>query len=129
MSKLSFFSTVCLVALFGLASVAQAQRYECVVRSSSSIVPPSFLIEYSGGTATVVHGWIGGPHTDQVTVRGSDNRSRLNYSIRNVSGFGAVRANLAFRLMHNRTNDTLAVRIQPIGFGNSFSGSGSCQQQ
>ncbi len=115
------------IAVLCTGAAANAQQYQCAVQSEDNIVPPAFLIQYSGSTATISHNWIGGPYVTQVTVRGSGNRARLNYTITGVEGFGAARADLAFRLSHNRANNSLSVRIEPVGYSNRFSGSGACQ--
>lgn len=108
-----------------------AQAYQCVMQSagpSEGIVPPVIRITYLGnGTVTVEHGWFDGPIARTVSLRGASERRRFSYPIRNVVGFGNAQATLLFSYTHRVSQNRLNVRIDPRGFDNTFSASGTCQ--
>lgn len=110
-----------------LPGAAFAQQYYCTITSSTnSWVPPEFLIEYSGSTATVTHGWMDGPNAQTVQIRGNDSRRRLNYSLIDARALNGQQAVLAFRLVHSVASGHLRVTVNPVAFTNSFTGSGNC---
>lgn len=118
-------ATIMSLALL-VPSTVSAQQFYCTVNAQHNIMPPEFLIDYSGGSATVTHNWIDAPSIRQVQVRGSGARANLSYTISDVSGFGAQRATLRFSLRHNRSNNQLRVTIDPVEYANTFTASGSC---
>lgn len=116
-----------IVAATALPSAAAAQQYFCTISTSTSTwVPPEFLIVYSGSTATITHGWMDGPTAQTVQIRGNDSRRRLNYSLTDAQAFNGQRAVMGFRLVHTVASGQLRVTVNPLAFANSFTGSGTC---
>lgn len=120
---------ICVILAGITASGAgQAQQYFCTVSPDGTYnwIPPEFLIEYSGGAATVSHGWIDAPSVRQVPVRGNDNRRRLSYTLADAGATTGQRATMRVSLTHTVNAGSLRVVFDPIEYSNRFTGSGSC---
>ena len=119
---------VAVLVAMALPGMASAQQYFCTVSSTdgNSWIPPEFLIEYSGSSATVSHGWTNGLSARQVQIRGNDARRRLNYTIADVGATNGQRTTMAFRLVHTVASGQLRVTLNPAEYSNSFNGAGTC---
>lgn len=120
-----------LFAIIGIffAGAAAAQSFECAAQgrgSQGNLIPPQWIITYSGNTAQIVHAWYGDAHSVTVEARGGQQR-RMTYIIPQFQGFAGRNADLVFRITHNLGNGSLQVRVDPRGYDNRFTGSGTCR--